>query len=433
MVLTQRAIPSFADGLTNASRRIMWVSKRTGRQKSASLAGATLYLHPHGEPYSVVKTLGGKYINNYPLLDGSGSWGTLLDPREIGQPRYTSAEVSDFANDVLFADMNLIEMVPNYDETSEEPKHFLPLIPIQFLNHYTGIAVGYAANILPRSLESIINAQIKVLQGKKIRDTDLVAFVKPYNAVGELITRENNRLRWKFVGEFDRIGARKVRITKLPFGVTHEQYREKLQTLINKGVVRSIVDGTSSTVNIEVTLATLAQLRAAEVELDITDDDALYEELGLVEIFNENINLVDPDQTHAITDTPENIIKDFTNWRLKFYKDRFEKELEVIKKEERRLKDVLLAIENGANKKSSTIQSKTELKKWLSTIGVDDTEYVSTLPTYRFTKHEVKKIRNEIARRNEEINRLTPLISDISLRKREYIKELRAILRKYGN
>src|SRR5699024_4739000 len=146
--LTQRAIPSFADGLTNASRRIMWVSKRTGRQKSASLAGATLYLHPHGEPYSVVQTLGAKFLNNYPLLRGSVSWGTLRDPSAIGQPRYTTVEVSNFANDVLFADIDLLEMVPNYDETSEEPRHFLPLLPMPLINHYTGIAVGYAANIL---------------------------------------------------------------------------------------------------------------------------------------------------------------------------------------------------------------------------------------------------------------------------------------------
>ena len=174
--LEQRAIPHAADGLKNAMRRVLWTARNGKHYKSANLAGATIPIHPHDKPEGAVNTLAAHFGNNVPLLKGEGGFGTLLDPTAYAASRYSSVEVSQFTKDVLFRDIELIPMRPNYDDTLEEPCHFLPITPLPIVNGLQGIAIGFAANILPRELEQIIKCQIAHLNGKDFKEP------MPYNA-----------------------------------------------------------------------------------------------------------------------------------------------------------------------------------------------------------------------------------------------------------
>jgi len=77
-VLQSRAIPSIADGLKAAGRRVLWTAKDGKKHKSATLAGATMPIHPHASPEGAINTLAAPYGNNIPLLHGDGAFGLSL-------------------------------------------------------------------------------------------------------------------------------------------------------------------------------------------------------------------------------------------------------------------------------------------------------------------------------------------------------------------
>ncbi len=91
--LQSRAIPHAADGLKAAARRVLWTARDGHKYKSATLAGATMPIHPHASPDSAINTLAAPYSNNLPLLKGYGAFGTLLNPTAYGATRYTSVSV----------------------------------------------------------------------------------------------------------------------------------------------------------------------------------------------------------------------------------------------------------------------------------------------------------------------------------------------------
>ena len=89
-VLQMRAIPHVADGLKAAARRVLWTARNGKHFKSATLAGATMPIHPHAAPEGAINTLAAPYGNNIPLLKGEGAFGTLLRPTAYGASRYTA-------------------------------------------------------------------------------------------------------------------------------------------------------------------------------------------------------------------------------------------------------------------------------------------------------------------------------------------------------
>ena len=240
-VLQMRAIPSAADGLKASARRVLWTGKDGKVHKSAVLAGATMPIHPHASPEGAVNTLAGFYGNNVPLLTGHGAFGTILKPTAYGASRYTSVELSEFAKDVVFKDVEIIPMVENYDSTLMEPKHFLPLVPVALLNPTEGIAVGFACDILPRSLEDIIMVQIMHLQGKKKFTEPMPHFIPTDNRAVEC-----KGGRYVFEGEYEQTSASTVVVTKLPYGLLHEKFIAHLDSLCEDGKVVEYEDNSKA-------------------------------------------------------------------------------------------------------------------------------------------------------------------------------------------
>ena len=70
-VLQMRAIPHAADGLKAAVCRVLWTARDGKKVKCATLAGATMPIHPHAAPESTINTLAADFSNNIPLLSGN--------------------------------------------------------------------------------------------------------------------------------------------------------------------------------------------------------------------------------------------------------------------------------------------------------------------------------------------------------------------------
>lgn len=428
-LMSDRALPSICDGLKVAARRVLWTARDGKTIKSATLAGATMPLHPHSPPESVINTLAAPYGNNIPLLDGSGAFGTFCAPNAFGASRYTSVKVSDFTKDVVFTDLDLIPMRDNYDSTLKEPEHFLPLVPIVLLNPISGIAIGFATKIYPRSLADIINAQLAVLSNKPIQP--LIPKFEPTDNTAEI-----HGSKMIFNGKFERVNTTTIKISKLPYGTTHTSYAvaavsgpgkpkpPTLHTLLENGIIEDYIDNSKTKIDIVV--------KFKRSDLKKYTDDQLMNILSLTTNVSENLNLLNFDHSSLLENIPaEDIVKIFTEWRLEWYIKRYERLKSILEQDIQKLKDYINAVNNKASKVALTTQNRTKFKEWLSGIGVVYTDYIASLPTYRFTKDEKDDAQRKLDRAVKQLKEYQAIIDSPIKRKNIYKKELQSILDTY--
>lgn len=420
--MQSRAIPAATDGLKAGGRRVLWTARDGKKHKSASLAGATMPIHPHASPEGAINTLAAPYGNNIPLFKGDGAFGTMLSPKAYGASRYTSVSTSSFTDDVLFRDIEIVPMMENYDESTVEPVHFLPLVPITLINPASGIAVGYATNILPRSLDEVIAGQIVHLKGKGKIIEPMPTF-HPIGATVSHTKQTDSGMAYYFRGEIVKQNTTTIRITKLPYNQTHEAVINELDTLIEKGIVSDYIDRSKNIINIEV--------KFKRGYIDSVKEADLMKSLGLIAREIENLNILSFDGKSVWNTNPVELIEQFTDWRLGWYVARYERLADLLKIDLQRYYDIRAAIKFKVNSTASKTDSRSELKELLTELGIVYIDYIADLPVYRFTEDERLKNEQRIADAEAMLLEYNSIINSEEKRKTIYITELQEVLAKY--
>ncbi|HLD36230.1 MAG TPA: DNA gyrase subunit A, partial [Planctomycetota bacterium] len=186
-VIVSRALPDVRDGLKPSQRRILMamndlnLGPRSKHRKCAKIAGDTSgNYHPHGEQvvYPTLVRMAQDFACRYILVDGQGNFGSI-DGDPPAAMRYTEARLTDFSARMLEdLDKNTVDMVPNYDETREEPTVLPSAFPNLLCNGSSGIAVGMATSIPPHNLGEVVDGIIKVIEKPDIEIDELMEIVK---------------------------------------------------------------------------------------------------------------------------------------------------------------------------------------------------------------------------------------------------------------
>lgn len=423
-VMQSRAIPSITDGLKAAGRRVLWTARDGKKYKSASLAGATMPIHPHASPESAIDTLAAPYGNNIPLFKGDGAFGTLLAPTSYGASRYTSVTVSKFTQDVIFRDIEIIPMMENYDGTLQEPVHFLPLVPTVLLNPTEGIAVGFATNILPRSLKDIIEAQLSYLTSGKCDQFPLTPTFAPTKGVAFKSERTERGVAHFFKGEYTQQDATSITITRLPYGQSHDNVIDAIETAKETGEVVDYEDASKDQISIFV--------KFKKGVLRELSEDQVLKKFALTVKCVENLNVLDFSHKRISNLTPQQIVRDFTSWRLGFYLIRYQRLYDEVYYQLRRLYDIEQAIKIKAGSLALKCTSRTEFKEALSAMEINDVDYIADLPVYRFTEEERDKNLQKIKELEQQLKHYQHLIDSEQARKDVYASELSTILTNFN-
>ena len=422
--ISSRALPSLSDGLKPAQRRSLWTGRNGAKVKTATLAGATMPIHPHASPDDVISIMAGPWVNNIPLFTGIGAFGTMVAPSSYGAPRYTSVKISDFTNDVVFRDIEIIPMQPNYDDTLEEPQHFLPLVPIVLLNPVFGITGGFQCNIVPYDLKDIITNQILFLEGKKIKEP--LPYFKPLDCRATLKIEDNrsSNPRYIFEGDYKQVNASEICITKLPYSVEHIKYVEHLSKLEEDYKIAGYDDVSKDSINI--------QVRFSRGAVNKMDRSQILGLLKLVASETENMNVVDFDGETVRSTNFVEVIERFTKWRLQYYVQRYQRLLDLLDGDIQKYRDVIRAIEKNVGGIAVKTKGREELNDFLEIIGIVHIDFIASLPVYRFTEEEKLKMEQKLGdalkKREEYVN----LLTNESRRVTVYITELKEVLKKYG-
>ena len=240
-VIEGRAIPSVIDGLKPSQRKVVYVSNqiwKAGTEKALKIfqlagkvASDCYYHHGNISLENTIINLAQKFKNNAPLLEEDGQFGSIRSP-EAGAPRYIGTKLSPYFK-LIYKDFELLDYKEEEGEKIE-PKFFLPIIPTVLINGGSGIAVGFASNILNRNITDIIDVCVKYLNGRKVPS------IKPHlnGFLGEYIQDIEISKKWIIRGKFERINTLTIRITELPPSLTYEKYENILDKLVeDKNIV----------------------------------------------------------------------------------------------------------------------------------------------------------------------------------------------------
>jgi DNA gyrase subunit A len=186
-VIVGRALPDVRDGLKPVHRRILYAMHSEGLlsnkkySKCAGVVGEVLKkYHPHGDApvYDALVRMAQDFNLRYLLVDGQGNFGSV-DGDPPAAYRYTEARLTKIAEETLQdIAMDTVDMVPNFDESTEEPTVLPTRIPNLLINGSDGIAVGMATKIPPHNLTEILDAALELLRNPKATLADLMAHVQ---------------------------------------------------------------------------------------------------------------------------------------------------------------------------------------------------------------------------------------------------------------
>ncbi len=253
-VILERAVPHITDGLKPVQRRILYSMKLQddGRlNKVATLVGATMPFHPHGDASikDALVQLGQKEI----LIDCQGNWGNILTGDSAAAGRYIEARLTTFAKEVVF-NAKTTEWVSSYDGRNREPVSLPVKFPLLLAQGAEGIAVALSCKILPHNFNELIDASIAYLRGEEFEllpdfITEGLADVSAYNRG---LRGGKVRVRSNIVKQ----SKNTLVINEIPYGETTTSLIESILKANEKGKIKikKIDDNTAEKAEIVITL-----------------------------------------------------------------------------------------------------------------------------------------------------------------------------------
>lgn len=186
-VITARAVPDIRDGLKPVQRRVLYAMEQLGlnydkpHRKSARIVGDAMgKYHPHGDSsiYETLVVLEQDFKKGMALVDGHGNFGSIEGDGAAAM-RYTEAKLKKFTQEVYLADLDkdVVDFVPNFDETEKEPEVLPVRVPNILINGSEGIAVGMTTSIPTHNLVEVINAVEAYMDNTNITTAELMQYV----------------------------------------------------------------------------------------------------------------------------------------------------------------------------------------------------------------------------------------------------------------
>ena len=262
-VIMSRALPDVRDGLKPVHRRIIWDMEQQGFRpdrpfvKCARVSGDTMArYHPHGDSaiYDALVRLAQPFSVRHPLIDFHGNYGSP----DFGPAasRYTECRLHPLAMQLLAdIDEDTVDMVPNYDGSTEQPSVLPARFPNLLVNGSQGIAVGMATNIPPHNLGEVIDATMHLIDNPEATSDDLMQFVKgpDFPTGGSILGRAGiidayrtgrGSVKMRATATIDegKTGRMEIVVTELPYQTSCSAIAARLTELVDNGEIDGIAD-----------------------------------------------------------------------------------------------------------------------------------------------------------------------------------------------
>ncbi len=239
-VIITRALPDVRDGLKPVQRRTLYDMHELGirydrpYRKCARIVGDTMgKYHPHGDSsiYEALVVMAQEFKKGLPLVDGHGNFGSIEGDGAAAM-RYTEARLQKITQEAYLADLdkNVVDFVPNFDETEQEPSVLPVKVPNLLINGAEGIAVGMATSIPPHNFSEVIDGVKAYMKNPDITTEELMGYIKgPDFPTGGIVVNQSDlksiyetgagkiKIRGKVETEQGKGGRQRLVITEIPY------------------------------------------------------------------------------------------------------------------------------------------------------------------------------------------------------------------------
>ena len=239
-VIIARALPDVRDGLKPVQRRTLYDMYELGirydrpYRKCARIVGDTMgKYHPHGDSsiYEALVVMAQDFKKGMVLVDGHGNFGSIEGDGAAAM-RYTESRLAKITQEAYLADLDkdIVDFVPNFDETEKEPEVLPVRIPNLLVNGAEGIAVGMATSIPTHNLGEVIDAVKAYMRNNKITTEELLTYLKgPDFPTGGIVVNKDDlpsiyetgtgkiKLRGKVEVENGKGGKKRLVISEIPY------------------------------------------------------------------------------------------------------------------------------------------------------------------------------------------------------------------------
>jgi DNA gyrase subunit A len=267
-VIIARALPDVRDGLKPVQRRTLYDMHELGirydrpYRKSARIVGDTMgKYHPHGDSsiYDALVVLTQDFKKGIPLIDGHGNFGNIEGDGAAAM-RYTEARLQKISQEAMLADLDkdVVDFLPNFDETEQEPSVLPCRFPNLLVNGSEGIAVGMVTSIPPHNLGEVIDATKAYMRDENITTRELMKYVKgPDFPTGGIVCNKDEllsiyetgvgkiKLRGKVDVETGKGGKLSLVISEIPYtmiGANIAKFLQDVASLYEQKKAPEIVD-----------------------------------------------------------------------------------------------------------------------------------------------------------------------------------------------
>ena len=267
-VIIARALPDVRDGLKPVQRRTLYDMYELGirydkpYRKCARIVGDTMgKYHPHGDSsiYDALVVMAQEFKKGMALVDGHGNFGSIEGDGAAAM-RYTEARLAKITQEAYLADLdkNIVDFMPNFDETEKEPEVLPVRVPNLLINGADGIAVGMATSIPPHNLAEVIDAVEAYMKQEDISTKQLMKYIKgPDFPTGGIVVNKDDlleiyesgagkiKVRGKVEVEEMKGGKKRLVITEIPYtmiGAGIGKFLNDVCTLVETKKTNDIVD-----------------------------------------------------------------------------------------------------------------------------------------------------------------------------------------------
>ena len=474
-VIIARALPDVRDGLKPVQRRTLYDMYELGIRydrpfrKSARIVGDTMgKYHPHGDSsiYEALVIMSQDFKKGLPLVEGHGNFGSIEGDGAAAM-RYTEARLQKITQEAYLADLDkdVVDFVPNFDETEKEPEVLPAKIPNLLVNGAEGIAVGMATSIPPHNLSEVIDGVIAYMKNPDINTCQMMEYIKgPDFPTGGIVTNQEDllaiystgagkiRLRGKVEIEKAKGGRENIVITEIPYtmiGANIGKFLNDVYALVETKKTSDIVDisNQSSKEGIRIVIELKRGANAKNL------CNLLYKKTRLEDTFGVNMLAVADGRPETMGLVP--IIRHHVNFQYELatrkYTTLLKKEREKKEIQEGLIKacdviDLIIEILRGSknikeakdclvNGNTENIRFKTEQsRKDAAQLHFTERQATAILEMrlYRLIGLEIQALRKEYEETMNRIQTYSRILEDRGEMAKVIIRELKEIQKEYG-
>ena len=396
----KRSIAHVCDGLKPSQRKVMYAcftKNLTTEMKVAQLAAyvseKTSYHHGEVSLADTIVKLAHSFTgsNNIHLLEPCGQFGTrLMGGKDASQPRYIFTKLAKQARQLYdHRDDAILEYLDDEGKTIE-PNHFVPVIPTVLVNGTEGIGTGFSCYVPPFNPSDICSNIERILSGK-----DMVP-MKPWfrGFKGRIFSDDSGS--WVTEGTWSYKG-KTLKITELPPGRWTQDFKEYLDTLIDKKTIQNYTNNSTT----------------ESVDFDIVGYDGSdpVKDFKLQKTFHTtNMHLFHPTKGIHKYNSPEEILSDFVDVRVETYRKRKAHMIQVLEQRMNKNKNMSKFVDMVINEKLVVFKKKkqdleTEMESLFDKIG-DSFDYLLHIKTYQYTHEAVVALNTETTQMAKELEEM---------------------------